>query len=145
MAESGPNRMKQVMEAFVNFMRTRASMDMPSRKRGQEDEAVDEVEVEAAEEDIEIGRVISAQGDDISLEEAFARIRLTQQGTQNSKEEPAEEKLVDCTQIRYSQHAPQAWRVSKIFQKFPPRGVGKKLLARRPASPIFSQIHVEWL
>ena len=72
---------KQAMEAFVNFMRTRASMDMPSRKRGQEDEAVDEVEVEAAEEDIEIGRVISAQGDDISLEEAFARIRLTQQGT----------------------------------------------------------------
>ena len=78
-------------------------MDMPERKRRRNDEAVDEISVEASEDDIEIGRVISAQGDDISLDEAFQRIRMTLHGTQTSKEEPAEERLVDCTRICYSQ------------------------------------------
>ena len=35
------------------------------------------------------------------------------------------------------QYAPQAWKVSEIFQEIPPRGVGRKLLAQRSHSPIF--------
>ena len=72
----------------------------PERRDFEEDE----LRTGAAKEDIEICRAISAQGDDISLEDALDRIRMTGKGAQLIvKSEPAEERLVECNRIRYSQ------------------------------------------
>jgi len=89
------------------------------KKRAAEAEAV-EIKLQADKEAIEIGQVISAQGDDISLEEALGRISMTLKGAKSTfKEEPGEERLVECTRIRYTQdscsrrfrHGPHAGRL----------------------------------
>ena len=68
-------------------------------KRRLEAEEQRDLWLEATDEDVSIGRAISAQGDDLSLEDALTRIRMTL----TIKKEPIEERLIRCDQIRFSQ------------------------------------------
>ena len=67
-----------------------------------------DVQLEASEDDIAIGRVLTAQGDEFPLDEALCRIQETVRGAavssfQSVKQELGEEMVVQCREIRYSQ------------------------------------------
>ena len=63
--------------------------------------------LEAIDEDVEIGLVLSAQGENLPLDEAFRRIRMSIRGEQaacdTEKEEPGEEMTIWVDKIYYTQ------------------------------------------
>ena len=74
-------------------------------KRGSN--ATDVFPLEAIDEDVEIGLVLSAQGENLPLDEAFPRIRMSIRGEQaacdTEKEEPGEEMTIWVDKIYYTQ------------------------------------------